>query len=196
MFVQVLQGKLADPDFLDRQVQKWRKEIKPLAKGYLGSTSGVTADNYGIAIIRFESEEQAQANASLPEQSAWWEETSKAFSGEVTFHDCREVDLFLGGGSNDAGFVQVIQARAVDKDRFQSEAKRTEAEVHALRPDVLGGLTAWHGDGTFTDVAYFTSEAEARKGEKAMEGNPLVEEYMSMFDGEPTFYDLVSVDFD
>jgi hypothetical protein len=196
MFVQVIQGKLADPDYLNRQVQKWRKEIKPLASGYLGATSGVTADNYSIAIVRFESEAAAQTNNSLPEQSAWWEETSKAFSGQVEFHDCREVDLLFDGGKNDAGFVQVIQGRALDQERFRAESKRVEGELRKLRPDLIGGLTAWHGDGTFTDVAYFTSEAEARKNEKGMEGSPLMEEYASMFDGEPTFYDLKNLDFD
>lgn len=196
MFVQVLQGQLADADFLGRQLQKWRKEIKPMTTGYLGSTSGVTADNYGIAIIRFESEEKAQANSSLPEQSAWWKETSKAFSGEVTFHDCREVDLLFGGGKNDAGFVQVMQGRAIDQEHVRAETKRMEGELRKLRPDLIGGVTAWHGDGSFTDVSYFTSEAEARKNEKAMEGSPLLEQYMSMFDGEPTFYDLTKLDFD
>jgi hypothetical protein len=194
MFVQVFQGQLADADSWARQSARWRKEIQPLTKGFLGFTSGVTATNYLITIVRFESEEKAQADSSLPEQGAWFEETQKAFSGEVTFHDCSEVDLLFGGGKNDAGFVQVIQGRAMDQERFRAEATRTEDELRKLRPDLIGGLTAWHGDGNFTDVAYFTSEAEAREGEKAMEGSPLMEQYMSMFDGEPTFYDLTTLD--
>lgn len=194
MFVQVFQGQLADVDYWDRQCVRWRKEIKPLTTGFLGYTSGVTADKYAITIVRFEDEAKAQADSSLPEQGAWFEETQKAFSGEVIFHDCNEVDVMFGGGTNDAGFIQVIQGRAVDQERFRAESKQAEAELRKLRPDLIGGLTAWHGDGSFTDVAYFTSEAEARKNEKAMEGSPLMEQYQSMFDGEPAFYDLTKLD--
>lgn len=194
MFVQVFQGQLADADHWARQSARWRKEIQPLTKGFLGFTSGITADNSLITIVRFESAEKAQADSSLPEQGAWFEETQKAFSGEVTFHDCNEVDLYLGGGKNDACFIQVIQGRAMDQEAFRAASKQAEDELRKLRPDLIGGLTAWHGDGNFTDVAYFTSEAEARKGEKAMEGSPLMEQYMSLFDGEPTFYDLVKLD--
>ena len=39
MLVQVIEGKLTDADLLSRQLERWRKEIKPGAKGYLGSTS-------------------------------------------------------------------------------------------------------------------------------------------------------------
>jgi hypothetical protein len=194
MFVQVFQGQLADVDYWDGQCARWRTEIKPLTTGFLGYTSGVTAEKYAITIVRFENEEKAQTDSALPEQGAWFEETQKAFSGEVTFHDCNEVDVMFGGGTNDAGFIQVIQGRAVDQERFRAESKQAEAELRKLRPDLIGGLTAWHGDGSFTDVAYFTSEAEARKNEKAMEGSPLMEQYQSLFDGEPAFYDLTKLD--
>jgi hypothetical protein len=33
------------------------------------------------------------------------------------------------------------------------------------RPDVIGGVVAWPGDGTFIQTIYFTSEAEARANE-------------------------------
>ncbi len=38
--------------------------------------------------------------------------------------------------------------------------------MQAARPDILGGFRVWHEGGRFTDVSYFTSEAEARAGEK------------------------------
>ena len=43
----------------------------------------------------------------------------ECFDGEVTFHDCDDVTMFLGGGSDDAGFVQVIQGRLSDPERFR-----------------------------------------------------------------------------
>src|SRR3954467_4776094 len=98
MFVQVIEGKLKDPDLLQRQLERWRKEIKPGAKGYLGSTSGVTGDGASIAVVRFESEANARANSERPEQGAWWNETSKAFDGEPNFTESSDTELLFGGG--------------------------------------------------------------------------------------------------
>lgn len=196
MFVQVFQGRVRDADLLARQYATFRQEIKPKTSGYLGSTTGITEDGYGITIARFRSEEAARADSDLPEQGAWWEATSKAFDGDVTFHDCRDVDLLFDGGSNDAGFVQVMQGRAKDQDQMRRREKEMEPELRPLRPDLIGGITAWHGDGTFTEVAYFTSEAEARKNEQAMTQSSLNEQFLSLIDGDVTFYDFTKPDLD
>src|SRR3974390_294858 len=103
MFIQVFQAKLRDADLWSRRVATWRSEIRPKTTGFLGFTSGVTSDNYMITLARFSSEEAAKVDNDLPEQGAWFGETSKAFDGEVTFHDCREVDSLLDGGSDAAG---------------------------------------------------------------------------------------------
>lgn len=44
MFVRVFQGKVRDAYLLTRQYETWRMSIKPKTTGYLGSTTGVTAD--------------------------------------------------------------------------------------------------------------------------------------------------------
>src|SRR5438445_3837831 len=129
MYIQIIQGKVSDPDHLSRQLERWRKELKPGAKGYLGHTGGTTSDGRSIAMVRFESEADAQANSQRPEQGAWWQEASKAFDGEVAFHDCREVDTALGGGTNDAGFVQVMQGKAKDKAKLRKQLPAMEAEL-------------------------------------------------------------------
>ena len=49
MFMQVIQGKVKGADQLQRRVEQWRAEVKPGAKGYLGSTSGVTPDGLSVA---------------------------------------------------------------------------------------------------------------------------------------------------
>ena len=165
MFVQVIQGRVKDPEAARRQIDRWKEELRPGATGWLGATAGVSADNEYIAAVRFESEEAARANSDRPEQGAWAEEMSKLFEGEATFHDCPEVDLMLGGGSDDAGFVQVIQGRTSDQERLRTLGQELGDALRQSRPDVLGGLIAWHGDGGFTQVVYFTSESEARKGE-------------------------------
>jgi hypothetical protein len=196
MFVQVFQGQLADADLWRRQTAIWRSEIRPRTRGFLGFTSGITASGYAITMARFESAELAAADSDLPEQGAWFEQTSKAFAGEVIFHDCTDVDLMLGGGSDQAGFVQFMQGRSLDQQAMRTSSPEMEAELRQLRPDLLGGVIGWHGDGGFTQASYFTSEADARKNEQAMAESPMFSEYMKLLDGTPTFYDLAEVDFE
>lgn len=196
MFVQVFQGQIADADLWKHQLEKWREEIKPKTSGYLGSTSGVTAGGYQVTMARFESEAEARANSDLPEQGAWFEETAKAFDGDVTFHDCNEVDLVFGGGSDEAGFVQIMQGRAKDQEAMRGRGTEMDAELRRIRPDLLGGVVAWHGDGSFTQASYFTSEKEARDNEQAMASSPIFDQFMSFVDGTPTFYDFTEFTFD
>ncbi|MBA3431227.1 MAG: hypothetical protein H0U16_07085 [Actinobacteria bacterium] len=194
MFAQVIQGRVTDAAGLKKQWGKWDQDIKPRVQGYLGGTAGVTPDGEFIAIARFESEEAARSNSDSPEQGAWWEETSKYLS-EPMFHDCTEVDLVNDGGSDDAGFVQVIQGKSKDVSRSRELDARMEPQLKELRPDVIGGIVAWHPqNGRFTNALYFTSEAEARAKEKEMESAEGFEEFMkeleAISDGEPKFLDI------
>lgn len=166
MFVQVIEGRVKDKDALRAQVDKWLQDLAPGATGWLGSTAGITDDGTYIAVVRFESEDAARANSDRPEQGEWWAETLQHLDGDATFRNCAQVDVFGRGGSDDAGFVQVIQGRG-DRDKIVAGASKMEEILSRVRPDLIGGLMAWPGDGTFTQVAYFTSEAEARKGEQA-----------------------------
>ena len=165
MFVQIIQGSAKDAESLRKQFDRWDRDIKPGAQGFLGSTAGVTEDGQFFASARFESEDAARANSNRREQSEWWEETSQYLEGEATFTEYSDVTEYLRGGSDDAGFVQVIQARTDDPDRLREVDRQSDDLMRQHRPDVIGGLRAWHGDGGFTDVVYFTSEAEARAGE-------------------------------
>jgi hypothetical protein len=194
MFVQVIQGKVTDPARLRKQWAKWEEELKPGAKGYLGSTAGITADGEFIALARFESEEDARVNSSRAEQGAWWQETSRSLADPM-FHDCTLVDLINEGGSDDAGFVQVIQGKVTDVDKARELDRATQSQMSEIRPDVIGGIVAWHPqNGRFTNAIYFTSEAEARAKEKETSDSPEFEKYMSEWqaisDGEPKFLDL------
>jgi hypothetical protein len=168
MFAQVIQGRTNDPTALWNRFEEWDRDLKPGAQGFLGSTAGVSDDGQFIAIARFESEEAARRNSDRGEQGEWWTETEKHLEGEVRFYDCTEVEVTWGGGSDDAGFVQVIQGRLEDEDR---KARWREAEagaeqwVRENRPELIGGIRAWQGT-NFTDFVYFTSEEEARAGEQ------------------------------
>jgi hypothetical protein len=196
MFVQVIQGQLADPDLLRRQVETWRRDIKPGAHGYLGSTSGVTPDGQAIVLVRFESPAAAEANSSRTEQGAWWNETAKAFAGDVTFHDSQDVDTILGGGSDQAGFVQVMQGRAKDKDGMRRGLIELSGTLRSRRPDILGIVVAWHGEREFTQAVYFKSEAETRQLEKETAQDPDRQRFGSFIDGELRFFDLTEPDLD
>jgi len=100
-------------------MDQWMSDMRPGATGFLGSTAGVTDDGYGFAFARFESAAAAKANSERPEQGRWWAETEKCFAGDVTFTDSEDVETFLGGGSNDAGFVQIMRGSA-DRDQLHA----------------------------------------------------------------------------
>ena len=165
MFVQVIEGRVSDREGLHRQMDKWQKDLRPGATGFLGSTYGVTDDGYGIAFARFESAAAAKANSERPEQGAWWTETAKCYSGDVTFTDSEDVEMFLGGGSNDAGFVQVMRGTA-DRDQLHAIDAGFENVAADWRPDLIGGLRVWTASDRYVEANYFTSEADAREGEK------------------------------
>ena len=139
-----------------------RARSSPGATGYLGSTSGIAPRRAQHHPRPLESEEAAQANSNRPEQSSWWGEASKAFGDDVTFHDCRDVDTAFGGGTDKAGFVQVIQGRTNNVAELRRAAIEMEDALHQERPDILGIVIAWHGDGGFTQAVYFESEDAAR----------------------------------
>ena len=194
MFAQVLQARATDPAGLKKQFERWNQDIKPQAKGFLGSTGGVTPDGEFIVVARFESQEAAMANSDRPEQGSWWEETAQYLSDPM-FHDCTEVDMVGSGGSDDAGFVQIIQGKTTDVAKSRELDAQVEPRMKDLRSDVIGGFVAWHPEnGRFTNVIYFTSEEEARANEKKMESAPefqkMMAEMQALSDGEPKFLDL------
>lgn len=166
MFMQIMQGKITDPTAVRTTMDRWYAELQPGAKGWLGGTYGVTDDNQLIGCIRFESREAAEANSGRAEQGMWWKEMEQLFDGPVTFHDCSDVMPFLNGGSDDAGFVQVIQARVKDRDRLMSLMEQSSTLLSTYRPDVIGGTIAIDDNGFVTETVAFVSEAAAREAEK------------------------------
>jgi hypothetical protein len=181
MFVQIIEGRTSDAQALMDHGEQWQQDVRPGAIGYLGITAGVTADGRAIAIARFEDEASARANSERPEQTAWWEGMAKLYDGEPTFSESSDVTEWMGGGSDDAGFVQVMKSTGVDRAKVERMDEVFESYTH-LRPDLLGGLRIWTGADSCVDVAYFTSEAEARAGEKA-EMPDEVQELMGDFEG-------------
>ena len=97
----------------------------------------------------------------------------------------------MSGGSDAAGFVQVMQGRFKDAESMRAIEAGAEKRLRELRPDLIGGVRAFHGDGSHTEANYFTSEAEARAGEKRMgaEAPEMASEYMSAIE-DVRFFDL------
>ena len=164
MFVQVISGRVDDAAALEERGRGWAEQLRPGATGFLGSTGGVAADGRTILIARFESAEAAQRNSDREEQGAWWTETQKLFVEGPTFAESTEVDELRGGGSDDAGFVQIMRGSA-SRDLVHELDQLFESVGDGLRPDLLGMLRVWTGADDYVEAAYFTSEAEARAGE-------------------------------
>ncbi|MGA8208996.1 MAG: hypothetical protein WB441_10120 [Nocardioidaceae bacterium] len=166
MFIQIIQGRCIRRDDLRRLHERWRQNLAPGADGWLGATLGFTEDDQFVDVVRFESQDAARANAARPEQGAWAQELLALVDGPLEFHDCTDVTLLMGGGSDDAGFVQVIRGRVEDPARLRAMVADAVDRLHEARPEIIGGTLAIEADGTFTETVAFTDEASARKGEQ------------------------------
>ena len=140
MFVQVIRGEVTDPQQLRAAFDLWSDQLAAGATGWLGSTAGVTEDGRFVALVRFESDDAARRNSDRPEQHQWWMETSKLFSGDVTFVDSSDVTADVVADPNTAGFVQVMQGRGTDPDRARELMAQDPDEWAAYRPDVVGSV--------------------------------------------------------
>jgi hypothetical protein len=190
MFVQIIQARTHDPEGVRRQAAEWRERLRPGATGYLGTTAGITADGTVIVLARFADEAAARANSERPEQGEWWAGMAKHLDGEATFRQSSDTGLLFGGGSDDAGFVQVMIGRVKDRAALQAfQTPELEAQLHAARPDLLGGIEVFLPDGGYVQAAYFTTEDAARTGEASADFAEAQQTYMSMFT-EMTFHDL------
>jgi hypothetical protein len=193
MFVQIIEGHVADQPQMHRALDRWASELAPEAPGWLGSTAGVTEDGRFVLFARFESADAARANSDRVEQGQWWSVTSKLFTDEPVFRNSGEIDVDLQGDPDRAGFVQVIRGRSSDPDRARELMRDDSPQWAQWRPDIIGSIGVGHEQGRYTLALYFTSEAEAREGERKeapAELKPLMEEMESLEVGEPEFLDL------
>jgi len=193
VFVQVIQGQVADAGRLRVALDRWAQELAPGSIGWLGTTAGVTEDGRFIALARFESEEAARRNSDRPEQDRWWAETSRLFNGAASFQDSSDVTPDVTGDPDTAGFVQVIQGQGSDPERARELMAQGSSEWAAFRPEILATVAVGHEGGAYTMAVYFTSEAEAREGERKEPPPELqaqMEKMAALSIGEPEFFDL------
>jgi hypothetical protein len=179
MYVQVMEAQIADRDSLERQLERWESELRPGAVGFVHSTEGMTDDDRLIVVAAFESADAAARNAARPEQDQWFTETEKGFGSEPSFVESSDVEVLGEAPAAGARFVQVMKGSA-DRDRVHAMDEIFERFRGEFRPDVLGLLRAWTGENDYVEVAFFTSEAEARTGE-SQEPPPELAEQMGEF---------------
>ncbi|GAA1619714.1 hypothetical protein GCM10009744_03020 [Kribbella alba] len=193
MFVQVIQGQVSDAEQVHAALDRWVEGLAPDASGWLGTTAGVTDNGQFIALARFDSAAAAQGNSERPEQDKWWSEFSALFSEDATFHESDDVVADLVGDPNSAGFVQVMQGRGTNPDRARELMTEDSGKWADFRPDMVGSIAAMYDDGDYTMAMYFTSEEEAREGEKKeppAEMKAQMDELNSLAVGMPSFFDL------
>src|SRR5690349_18016634 len=134
MFIQVIQGPCSRPDDLRAVLDSWKDGPGADAEGHLGGTFGFTDDGLFIGVVRFESRDAAMANSQRPEQDAWSQKMAAAFDGAPEFRDYDEVHLVLDGGSDEAGFVQVIQGTLADRSHLDELIALSDG-LREMRPD-------------------------------------------------------------
>jgi len=165
MFIQVIQAKSTRRDEVRALMDEW-SELPNEGFGFLGGTYGFTDDDEFIGVVRFESKEKAMANSARPETDAMAKRMAELMDGPPTFRDCDDVTVWGDGGSDDAGFVQIIQGKTDDPDRLKQIMTEDADNLRQQRPDIIGGTSALEDDGSFTTTIAFTDEASAREGEK------------------------------
>jgi hypothetical protein len=155
--------------------------------GWLGGTYGFTDDDQLFAVIRFESKEAAVANSARPETDAMSQKMAALMDGPPTFLDCDDVTVWLDGGSDDAGFVQIMKGHTDNPDGLKSVLP--DERLREDRPEIIGGTLAIADDGTWVQTVAFTSEAAAREGEQKPPP-PEIREGMEREFGDVEFFDL------
>jgi hypothetical protein len=162
VFVRFIKAEVADVEGLRAHLARGQGQMSS-AVGFLGGTAGITAKGDFIALARFDSADAARANRARLENGKWWRELLTYFDDEPAVKDTERVSVLMAG-SDDAGFVQIMEGTG-DPDAVAALDEQFVAIAPEYRPDIMGGYRAYFDDGTWADVTYFTSEAEARAGE-------------------------------
>jgi len=167
VFIQMVQGRCSRQDEMRGLVDGWCSTMAD-RPGWLGGTYGFTDDDRFVGVVRFDSSSACQECSVAPGADMWWAGAEALFDGSCEIHESEDVSMMLDGGSDDAGFVQVMRGQVGDADKFRHFM--TDAEVtsmlHDTRPEIIGATLAMESDGSFVETVSFTSEDAARKGEQ------------------------------
>lgn len=166
MWIRIARGKTAEPAKLKALVETFTTDPEGLPAGSLGVTFGFAKDGTAVVSSRFESKAAGEAWFSSDQFKARLEKIT-ALGTEITDEfRSDDVVVFGKGGSDDAGFVQVMTGNTSDRAKYEQISNTLDEFLTKERPDVIGGITAFGDNGRYFDVVYFTNEADARVGEK------------------------------
>ena len=112
------------------------------------------------------------------------------FDGPVEFHDSDDVTLLFNGGSDDAGFVQIIRGKVDDPARLRA-VMTSDTRRGCTRCVPTSSARPWPSrpDGTYTETVAFTDEESARSGEGQPPPPEIASELEYAMQGA-RFYDL------
>ncbi len=190
MFIQMVQGACARPSELHRLVDDWCADMAA-QPGWLGGTYGFDDTGHFYGVVRFDSEEACRACAERTTAAWWWAAAAALFEDAPEIRESGDVTILMDGGSDDAGFVQIIRGRVKDPGvmRQMMTGAETVNMLHAARPEIIGGTMVIEADGSFIETISFTDERAARLGETVAMPASLQQEFESAMD-EMSFVDL------
>jgi hypothetical protein len=194
VLAETIRGRVSDPEAMGAAFDSWVQEIAPGAKGWLGSTGGVTDDNELFILTLFESEEEAKAHESRPEQGQFWAEVSNIFRSEPAIQTSTKVYFDTNGDLNSTEFVKVGLGTLSDVDSMLALIEGNSS-WRTSRPDILGIVGADFGAGQFTYAAFFTSHDTAREVDEGenmpQEVRARMDKMTSLVIGELEYLDLM-----
>lgn len=159
MFVELVQATATEPARLRKAWKKLLGRLPDVAPGWLGATSGATEDGRFVALLAFESEEQARITMDrLHEQAAW--APLEGVASELRFRECPNVRAFLPDDARGVEVVHIWQGVAQDVRRIVSSFEGA-SQTATGRGRVAGGLMCWDPEG-FVTIALYGRPSGAR----------------------------------
>jgi hypothetical protein len=167
VFIQMVSGSCSQQEDMRMLVDDWCANMAS-QPGWLGGTYGFTDDGRFMGVVRYESAAMCRELCDAEGAGAWWAAAEQLFDGSPEIHQSQDVSIMLQGGSDDAGFVQIMRGKVANADMLRKMTTDQEmtSMMHEARPDIIGSTLIIEDDGTFTETIAFTDEESARIGEK------------------------------
>ena len=186
----MVEGACTHEDDMQMLVDDWctRMADEP---GWLGGTYGFTDSGRFLGIVRYESRAAWTECCSAADAGMWWAAAEEVFDAMPEIHESEDVTMMFDGGSDDAGFVQVMRGQVGNPDKLRRILTDQDmtSMLHQARPEILGATLMMEDDGSFTETIAFTDEDSARRGE-SMEMPAEVAADLQEAMAEVAYYDL------
>jgi len=164
MYIQMAQGTCDRPEEMRRIVDDWSAQMAG-RDGWLGGTYGFTDDGRFVGVVRYDSDEACKRLFDEEVSQTAWAAAQK-LCDDIEMHESGDVTMMLEGGSDSAGFVQVMRGHIGDQERFRHLASdEMTSMLHEARPEIIGATLMVEPDGSFVETISFTDEEAARRGE-------------------------------